>query len=68
MCSPKAKLIIELDGSQHLGQAEYDQERTEYFASVGYKVIRFWNNDVTNRIEEVLLAITYAMEDQSSKE
>ena len=68
MCSPKAKLIIELDGSQHLEQEEYDQVRTKYFESLGYKVIRFWNNDVMNRIEETILAITYAMEDVSSKE
>jgi len=47
-CSPKAKLIIELDGSQHLEQEEYDEERTKYLESLGYKVIRFWNNDVTN--------------------
>ena len=67
-CSPKAKLIIELDDSQHLDQREYDEERTKYFESVGYKVIRFWNNDVTNKIEEVLVAITYAMEDKSGKQ
>ena len=58
-CSPKAKLIIELDGSQHLEQEEYDQERTKYFELLGYKVIRFWNNDVINKIEDVILAITY---------
>ena len=66
-CSPKAKLIIELDGSQHLEQEKYDQERTKYLESLGYKVIRFWNNDVTNKIEEVILAITYAMIDESKK-
>src|ERR1041385_8365166 len=43
-CSPKAKLILELDGSQHLDQAEYDEERTKYFESIGYKVIRFRND------------------------
>jgi len=64
-CSPKAKLIIELDGSQHLEQEKYDQERTKYLESLGYKVIRFWNNDVTNKIEEVILPITYAMVDES---
>ncbi|MHB8777113.1 MAG: endonuclease domain-containing protein [Anaerolineales bacterium] len=43
------KLIIELDGSQHIEQAEYDVERSKYFESQGYKVIpqgddvRFWN-------------------------
>ena len=45
-CSPSAKLIIEMDGSQHLEQEEYDEERTKYLESEGYKVIRFWNNDV----------------------
>ena len=67
-CSPKAKLVIELDGSQHLEQEEYDQERTIYFESLGYTVIRFWNSDVTNKIEEVLLTITYAIEDKTSNQ
>ena len=67
-CSPRAKLIIELDGSQHLDQQEYDQKRTKYFESVGYKVIRFWNNDVMNKIEEVLLTITYALEKHPGKD
>ena len=62
--SPKAKLIIELDGSQHLDQQEYDQERTKYFESLGYNVIRFWNNDVMKDMESVILAIIHAMEDQ----
>jgi len=56
------KLIIELDGSQHLEQEEYDKERTKYLESQGYKVIRFWNNDVMNNIEGVILAIMYALE------
>lgn len=61
-CSPKAKLIIELDGSQHLEQEEYDLERTKYLESQGYKVIRFWNDDVMNNIEGVILAIMLALE------
>jgi very-short-patch-repair endonuclease len=59
--SPKAKLIIELDGSQHLEQREYDEERTKYFESMGYKVIRFWNNDVMNDIDHVIRAIIQAL-------
>ena len=55
-------MIIELDGSQHLEQEEYDEERTKYLESQGYKVIRFWNNDVMNNIEGVILAIIYAIE------
>ena len=43
-CSPKAKLIIELDGSQHLEQQQYDAARTVYLESQGYTVLRFWNN------------------------
>jgi very-short-patch-repair endonuclease len=61
-CSPKAKLVIELDGSQHLEQEEYDKERTEYLQSQGCKVIRFWNNDVMNNIEGVILAIMNELE------
>ena len=62
------KLIIELDGSQHLEQEEYDEERTKYLNSLGYKVIRFWNNEVTNNIDGVILAIHHAMEHETSKE
>ncbi|HSL29253.1 MAG TPA: endonuclease domain-containing protein [Anaerolineales bacterium] len=61
-CSPQAKLILELDGSQHLEQEEYDAERTRYLESQGYKVIRFWNRDVMNDIESVIRAIMHAME------
>ena len=56
------KLIIELDGSQHLEHEEYDEERTTYLNSLGYKVIRFWNNDVMNNIGGVVLAIMNALE------
>ncbi|HLO17330.1 MAG TPA: DUF559 domain-containing protein, partial [Anaerolineales bacterium] len=45
-CAPREKLIIELDGSQHLEQQEYDDARTKYLEARGYKVLRFWNNDV----------------------
>jgi len=62
------KLIIELDGSQHLEQVEYDEERTKHLNSLGYKVIRFWNNDVTSNIDGVILAILHAMEDDANKE
>jgi very-short-patch-repair endonuclease len=56
-CSPRRKIIIELDGSQHLDQADYDLERTKYLKSLGYRVLRFWNNDVLNNIDAVLQAI-----------
>jgi very-short-patch-repair endonuclease len=56
-CAPRKKLIIELDGSQHLKQQEYDEKRTAYLKSKGYRVLRFWNNDVMNNIDEVIKAI-----------
>lgn len=62
-CSTKIKLIIELDGSQHLEQADYDKERTKYLEEQGYKVIRFWNNQVMNDLNGVILAITFAIEE-----
>ena len=56
-CAPRKKLIIELDGSQHLEQKEYDEERTKYLESRGYRVLRFWNNDVMNNTEAVVKVI-----------
>ena len=64
-CSPKAKLKIELDGSQHLEQMEYDEERTKYLESQGYEVIRFWNNQMMSDIEGVLRAINFAVDAES---
>ena len=48
------KVIIEVDGSQHADQVIYDQARTEYLSRFGYKVLRYWNNEVLNNIEIVL--------------
>jgi adenine-specific DNA-methyltransferase len=51
-------LVIELDGSQHLEQGEYDAERTTFLESKGYRVLRFYNNDVMKNIEKVLEMIS----------
>jgi very-short-patch-repair endonuclease len=48
------KLIIELDGGQHGTQIEYDAKRSSYLNSLGFKVLRFWNNDVLQDIDAVL--------------
>lgn len=65
--SPKAKLIVELDGSQHLEQKAYDQERTRFLEAQGYKAVRFWNNEVMQNIEGVILAIVQALEGTSDR-
>lgn len=55
--SPGAKLIIELDGSQHLEQQQYDDQRTLFLKMEGYRVLRFWNNQVMECMEDVLEVI-----------
>jgi very-short-patch-repair endonuclease len=55
-------LIIELDGSQHLDQQDYDDERTRYLESHGYRILRFWNNDIMNDIDSVLKVIWNVLE------
>lgn len=57
--SPDTKLIIELDGGQHNETKDklLDSERTKVLKSKGYKVIRFWNNEVINQLESVLKRI-----------
>jgi hypothetical protein len=57
LCAPRKKFIVELDGSQHLEQEGYDKARTDYLESQGYKMIRFWNDDVMKTPESVILAI-----------
>ena len=60
-CAPSKKLIIELDGSQHLAQQEYDAERTAFLESKGYRVLRFWNGEVMREIESVLRVVSDAV-------
>lgn len=64
-CCVKKKLVIELDGSQHLEQVEYDQRRTEFLQGRGYRVLRFWNRDVMHDLDGVLRAILHALEEQT---
>ena len=50
------KTIVEVDGSQHL-DSKKDIVRDRYFAERGYRVLRFWNNDVLRNLNGVLTAI-----------
>lgn len=49
-----AKLVIEADGSQHLDNADYDHHRSLFLAGEGYRVLRFWNNEIIENIDGVL--------------
>ena len=48
------RLIIELDGGQHSEQIEYDERWTAFLNAQGYRVLRFWNNEVLQQTEAVL--------------
>ena len=50
----EARLVIEVDGGQHGDRAEADSERTRKLQSNGYRVLRFWNDDVLLRTDAVL--------------
>ena len=50
-----ARLVIELDGGQH--REEIDASRTATIEAYGYRVIRFWNNEVIENLEGVVAAI-----------
>jgi very-short-patch-repair endonuclease len=55
------QLIVEVDGGQHCDNAR-DLARTAYLQSEGYRVIRFWNNDVLENIDGVLQTVAVALE------
>ena len=50
----EAGVVIELDGGQHLDHHDYDQERARKLAINGYRVLRFWNDDVLLQAQAVL--------------
>ena len=57
----EARMVVELDGSQHLEQADRDAWRDDFMRSHGYRVLRFWNGDVTVNTAEVLDTIFAAL-------
>ncbi|HMN46797.1 MAG TPA: endonuclease domain-containing protein [Povalibacter sp.] len=56
-----ARLVVELDGSQHQSSIAYDAQRSRFLKSQGYRVLRFWDNDVLQRTESVLQVIWEAV-------
>ena len=55
------KLVIEIDGGQHAENTEADLIRTQWLENEGYRVIRFWNNEVLGNTVGVLRAIEGAL-------
>ncbi len=60
-----ARLIIEIDGGQHLEKKAYDEARTARFESLGYQVLRFWNHEVLCDLPSVLERIVVALNERS---
>jgi very-short-patch-repair endonuclease len=65
-CAEK-RLVIEIDGNQHLGNKEYDKERTIYLENLNYTVLRFWNSDIDKNIIEVVERIKKVITRQSGQ-
>jgi very-short-patch-repair endonuclease len=62
-CCVERGLVIELDGGQHATQSQADQRRSAYLERSGYRVLRFWDNEVLVNMEAVLERIFRVLKD-----
>lgn len=53
ICHQK-KLVVEVDGGQHASRSPHDSARAAWFEEQGYRVVRFWNNEVLENLDGVL--------------
>ena len=56
-CCMEARVVVEVDGAQHCERSSRDRVRTMVLGEEGYRVLRFWNNEVLDDLEGVLTAI-----------
>jgi len=61
-----ARLVIEIDGESHAHSRDQDLARTRFLEKEGYAVLRFWNNDVMENLEGVVIQIERALADRPS--
>ncbi len=64
-CCRTARLVIELDGGHHATQQESDIARQQDLEDHGYRVIRFWNNEVFENIEGVMFKVVEELENNN---
>ncbi|HOA49616.1 MAG TPA: endonuclease domain-containing protein [Novosphingobium sp.] len=64
--SRETKLVIELDGGQHAFSTDYDERRSRFLEERGYKVLRFWNNEVLDNLDGVLTVIGQVLDNRPS--
>ena len=60
------RLILEVDGGQHANEAAKDAKRTKWLEEQGFRVLRFWNNDVLENSEGVAQTIAAALDGNPS--
>ena len=60
-----AKVVIELDGGQHATAHAYDEARTRFIEHQGFRVLRFWNNDVLGNPDGVLQVIAQRLSESA---
>jgi very-short-patch-repair endonuclease len=60
----EARLIVEIDGSQH-ADSVYDRDRADALKAHGFRVLRFWNDEVMRELDSVCDAIIAFVRDQS---
>ena len=56
-----ARLAVEVDGNQH-AESDADLQRDRHLAALGYRVVRVWNNDVSERVDSVLEMLLFELE------
>ncbi len=57
-CSHGAKLVVEVDDATHAVRRDRDTVRTRFLQGEGYRVLRFWNNEVMTNLDGVLAEIS----------
>ena len=61
------RLVVEIDGSQHHEEQGYDEHRTAFLEQQGYRVVRYWNNEVLAQGEAVLEDLIRVLEGAESR-
>ena len=62
-CCVEARLVVEVDGGQHMDAETYDTWRTKCLECAGYRVVRFWSHDVLLETDAVVLRIMQVLQD-----
>jgi len=62
----RRRLVIEIDGGQHADRVQADAARSAWLESQGFRVLRFWNNDVLGNTNGVVEAIRQALREPSN--